>query len=467
MAGSIVPLPVMLSDEDRKTFEKLTPPKTIVVRYGYMRMLAELPYNGDSTPGCGSKIVIRSQRGMELAEMLTTTCANSGCGSSVSRNDMLKYFDQSGGKNYPFTTQGKVLRVANIDDMNEQARIDDHKPELIKYAREQMREMKLDMKLVDVELLLGGERTIFHYTAEDWVDFRELVKKLAHEYQTRIEMHQVNARDEARIVADYEKCGQHCCCKQFLKVLKPVSMRSAKVQKATLDPTKISGRCGRLMCCLRYEDENYEELRKRLPHRQSRVKTEDGLGKVIDSQILTQLILVQLDSTGARNAYPLENIQVLTKEQEAKLAQEQAAADAEREEQNRRDSESRGRRRPRGGDGGGGDSRGGRGDGRRGGNKDQQARRPKPGAPLSENEVESREGKPVDGAVVDGGDGQSQGGDSQSETGDKPKRKGRRRRRRRNRGGGGNQSGGDGGNQGGGSQGGGSQGGGGGSPPTE
>src|SRR6185369_673479 len=146
-----------------------------------------------------------------------------------------------------------------------------------------------------------------HFASEEWVDFRELVRRLAHEYQTRIEMHQVNARDEARITADYEKCGQHCCCKQFLKVLTPISMRSAKVQKATLDPTKISGRCGRLMCCLRYEDETYEELRKKLPKRNTRVETEKGDAWVVDGQILTQLVLVQYDDF-KREAIPMEKI---------------------------------------------------------------------------------------------------------------------------------------------------------------
>ena len=251
MPGSIMPLPVMLEEEDRKIYEKLEAPKSMVVRYGYMKMIAELPYDGEAKPGCGSKLVVRTARGIEMGEMLTTTCPNSGCGKAVSRKDMLDYIDNSGGKNYPFTTQGKVLRVATIDDVNEQARIDAGKPDMIRMAKGIIRELDLPMKLVDVELLLGGERVIFHYTSEEWVDFRELVRRLAAEYQTRIEMHQVNARDEARITADYEKCGQHCCCKQFLKVLKPVSMRSAKVQKATLDPSKISGRCGRLMWCLR------------------------------------------------------------------------------------------------------------------------------------------------------------------------------------------------------------------------
>jgi hypothetical protein len=143
------------------------------------------------------------------------------------------------------------------------------------------------------------------------------VRRLAAEYQTRIEMHQVNARDEARIVADYERCGQHCCCRQFLKVLKPVSMRSAKVQKATLDPTKISGRCGRLMCCLRYEDELYESLRKKLPHKQTRVMTPDGIGTVIETQILTQLVLVRMDQAQTNVAFDVQTIRALTKEEAA------------------------------------------------------------------------------------------------------------------------------------------------------
>jgi len=294
MPGSIVPLPVMLEEEDRKAYEKLEPPKSIVVRYGYQRMIAELPYGGDAKPGCGSKLVIRSPRGTEIGEMLTTTCDNSGCGKSVSRQQMLQYIENSGGKDFPFTTNGRVLRVAAIEDLNEQSRLDLYKPEYLKTCRGHLRELGLEMDLVDTELLLGGERVLFYYKAEHWVDFRELVKRLAAEFQTRIEMVQVNDREEARLVADYEKCGQHCCCKQFLKVLKPVSMRSAKVQKATLDPQKISGRCGRLMCCLRYEDKTYAQLKKNLPHRKSIVETEDGIGVVWDTQILTQLALVKI-----------------------------------------------------------------------------------------------------------------------------------------------------------------------------
>jgi hypothetical protein len=126
--------------------------------------------------------------------------------------------------------------------------------------------------------------------------------------RTRVEVRPVGARDEARLTADYERCGQHCCCTNFLKVLKPVPMRAAKQQKATLDPLKISGRCGRLMCCLRYEDESYRELAARLPHRKTRVGTSEGAGEVVDTQILTQLVLVKLDFDGRQVAVPLEEL---------------------------------------------------------------------------------------------------------------------------------------------------------------
>ena len=402
MAGSItLPQVVLdLEEEDRKRYEELKAPKAIVVRYGYMKMVAELPYDGEAKPGCGSKLVIRTKRGTEIGEMLTTTCGNGGCGKSVSRKQMLDYIDNSGGKDYPFTNQGRILRVATVEDLNEQNRLDGRKKEMIKVTKAHIAELNLNMKLVDIEILLGGERILFHYVSEIWIDFRELVQKLATEFSTRIEMHQVNARDEARIVADYEKCGQHCCCKQFLKVLKPVSMRSAKVQKATLDPTKISGRCGRLMCCLRYEDETYETLRKKLPNRKSRVMTDDGPGTVIDSQILTQLVLVIVDTAQATAAYPLENIRPLTKEEDPANQRPKLAADA-RPSANGPAKE--GRERDKGEKGPRSDRESERGQERSGDRGPRPAqnrsepnrpepRRPEPGRPLADEEVESREG---------------------------------------------------------------------------
>ena len=328
MPGTIVPLPVMLEEQQARAPgtpgtapADPEPMRSIVVRYGYMRSLGEFPYDGPRV-GCGTKLVVRSPRGVELGEMVTTTCTSAGCASAVSRADMLRYIDNSGGRDFPFTENGRVLRVATADDLNEQSRLDAGKMSVLRAAERIVEELRVPMHLVEAEMLLGGERIILHYTAESWVDFRELVKALAGEFHTRIEMHQVNDRDEARIVADYEKCGQHCCCRQFLKVLRPVSMRSAKVQKATLDPTKISGRCGRLMCCLRYEDVAYEDLRRKLPRRNSRVDTPDGLGTVLDGQILKQIVLVWLDDVPAPAGYAVEQVTVLSREEEQRLMDE-------------------------------------------------------------------------------------------------------------------------------------------------
>jgi cell fate regulator YaaT (PSP1 superfamily) len=166
------------------------------------------------------------------------------------------------------------------------------------------------MKIVDAEHVFGGERIIFYFMSDGRVDFRELVKRIAQEYQTRIEMRQIGSRDEAKLLGDVESCGQQCCCQRFLKHLKPVNMRMAKMQKATLDPAKISGYCGRLKCCLRYEDKTYTDLKKQLPKKNTRVKTKQGIGKVVDSQILTQLVMVEYEG-GERSAVGVEAIEIL------------------------------------------------------------------------------------------------------------------------------------------------------------
>jgi cell fate regulator YaaT (PSP1 superfamily) len=312
---AIFPLPVFEADleaarkADEEAYAKLKAPKTMVVRFGAMKLIGEYPYDGDAKPGCGSKLVCRTHRGTELCEMLTSTCPNAGCSKSVSRQEILQYVENSGGKDYPFFTEGRVLRVATVDDLNKQSQIEAKKPELLKQARELAQRVGLGhIKLSDVEPILGGEKITYYFLSEERVDFRPLVMELSQVHHTRIEMRQVGARDEARLIADYEKCGQHCCCQQFLKVLKPVSMKQAKIQKATLDPLKISGRCGRLMCCLRYEETTYDDLKKNLPRKKSQVMTPDGPGIVIDSQILTQLVLVSLDSNHEQAAYPVESL---------------------------------------------------------------------------------------------------------------------------------------------------------------
>jgi cell fate regulator YaaT (PSP1 superfamily) len=313
----IDPLPVFEADADPRhreamsdveIYERLEPPKTVVVRVGYLKQIAEYPYAGEVTPGCGSKLVSRTHRGTEIVEMLTTTCENSGCAKSVTRQEMLEYIEVSGGKDYPFRTNGKILHVATIEELNKQSALDSNKKQHIKTCRALIDELDLPMELVEVEPILGEELLTFYFMSKDRVDFRKLVRRLAGEFKTRIEMRQVGARDEARLVADYERCGQHCCCKSFLKVLKPVSMKSAKLQKATLDPLKISGRCGRLMCCLRYEDKTYDELRKKLPKKGTRVGTSEGPGRVIDTKILVQLALVTLEHNDQAIAVPIEEL---------------------------------------------------------------------------------------------------------------------------------------------------------------
>ncbi len=309
----IHPLPQFEDDlkaqeEERRAIEALKAPTSIVVRFGLMGLIGEYPYRGDSTPGCGSKIVIRTHRGLEVGDMLTVTCPNAGCSTSVTREQMLEYIDNSGGRQYPFFTNGRALRVASADDLQRQQKLDEQRKPRRDEARIVASNLGIPVKIVEVEPILSGDRVTIYFSCDDRVDTRPLTQELASRWKVRIDTRQVGARDEARLVADYERCGEYCCCKNFLKVLKPISMKAAKTQKATLDPLKISGRCGRLMCCLRYEEETYDQLKKNLPHRKTHVGTPEGDGIVIDSQILTQLVLVRLDDGTRQIAVPVEQL---------------------------------------------------------------------------------------------------------------------------------------------------------------
>jgi cell fate regulator YaaT (PSP1 superfamily) len=153
----------------------------------------------------------------------------------------------------------------------------------------------MDMKLIDIEHVFGGERVVVYYLAEARVDFRELVRRLADEFQTRIEMRQIGVRDEAKLLADYGDCGKPVCCNTHLVQMPPVSMKMAKLQKSTLDPNKISGRCGRLKCCLRYEYDTYEDLQKDLPPVGSDVVTEQGRAMILAQEILAGQLLIKTE----------------------------------------------------------------------------------------------------------------------------------------------------------------------------
>jgi len=299
------------------------PHATCGVRYGALNWVGEfrLPPQVKIVPGM--KVVVQSERGIELGEPLCLTCA--GCRPSVGREQIRRYVESSGPEFFR-ANAGRILRPASAQDINEHARLNGHNREDIARCRELARQLNLDMKVVTVEHLLGGERIVFYFRSEGRVDFRELVRALARHYQTRIEMRQVGARDEARLIADYEVCGRECCCKNFLKKLRPVTMRMAKLQKSTLDPSKVSGRCGRLRCCLRYEHEGYDELARRLPRVGARVQTALGPAAVVDRQVLTQLVLVCTDD-GQTTAFPVDEITVLN----AARQPEETAAAAEHE----------------------------------------------------------------------------------------------------------------------------------------
>lgn len=264
----------------------------VVVRYGLMKQIGRFSHSLESPPAPGTKVVVLTERGVELGEVVVGICG-SGCWRTITA-ERLEQFIADSGPEYPFSRNGKLLRPANTQDIIDHRHLEGSAREEATFCRQHIHELELKMKLVTVEHLLGGERIILYFSAGSRVDFRELVHRLAEEYRTRIEMRQVGARDEARLIADYERCGRQCCCQQFLKNLKPISMRMAKIQKATLDPSKISGRCGRLMCCLRYEDAGYEELRKKLPKKKTYVRTQQVTGRVVDTQILTQLVRIEL-----------------------------------------------------------------------------------------------------------------------------------------------------------------------------
>jgi len=270
--------------------------KWMLVRYGRMNQIGLFEHNEAHIPKTESRVVVKTQKGLQLGKIVGAQCCYRGGRFKNDARQLNEYYRNS---DIDMTCEraGKFIRFAGADDLSEVQHLQKIAKDEIAACKRIAEENNLAMKIVDAEHILGGERIIFYFMAEGRVDFRDLVKTLSHEFQTRIEMRQIGARDEARLLGDVEGCGQQCCCQRFLKFLKPVNMRMSKMQKATLDPAKISGYCGRLKCCLRYEDKTYGELRKKLPKRNTMVKTPSGVGRVIDGQILTQLVIVEIEGT--------------------------------------------------------------------------------------------------------------------------------------------------------------------------
>ncbi len=288
--------------------------KYMLVRYGRMNNLGLFEHDELQIPKTPARVVVKTDKGLELGYVVGQPTSYKEGRFRFTEEQICSYFTNS-DINFPNEIAGKVIRIATPDDVSEEQHLTKITDEEIAYCERFVKELGLKMKIVGAEHIFGGERIIFYFMADGRVDFRELVRRLAQEYQTRIEMRQIGSRDEAKLLGDVESCGQECCCIRFLQLLKPVNMRMAKMQKATLDPAKISGYCGRLKCCLRYEDETYTSLKKRLPKRSTWVQAKRGEGKVfegkvIDAQILTQLVVVESER-GERVAFPVDEITIL------------------------------------------------------------------------------------------------------------------------------------------------------------
>ena len=189
-----------------------------------------------------------------------------------------------------------VIRIATEQDEKQAEKNRQKEKEAFKICLEKIAKHKLDMKLVEAEYTFDNNKLLFYFTADGRIDFRELVKDLAAVFRTRIELRQIGVRDETKIMGGYGICGRELCCHTFLSEFAPVSIKMAKEQNLSLNPTKISGVCGRLMCCLKNEEETYEELNRKLPNPGDRVTTPEGLkGEVQSVNVLRQYVKVIVD----------------------------------------------------------------------------------------------------------------------------------------------------------------------------
>ncbi len=259
-----------------------------IARHGTIRFLGEFTPEGSAAYRRGQHVIIRTERGLEAAEILC-----------VADPQALQLLQEP--------TKGQIVREQTPDDREAIKTLNEREEVAFQKCKSFIDDRHLQMDLIDVEWLFGGERLVFFFVAEKRVDFRDLVRDLAREFHTRIEMRQIGVRDEAKLLADYGDCGKPVCCNTHMAVMPPVSMRMAKLQKSTLDPSKISGRCGRLKCCLRFEQDVYEEFQKDLPNPGARVVTAKGKGRVLAQEILARKVLVEFED-GRRVAVGMDEI---------------------------------------------------------------------------------------------------------------------------------------------------------------
>ncbi|WP_123052630.1 stage 0 sporulation family protein [Clostridium sp. JN-1] len=228
-----------------------------------------------------------------------------------------------------------VIRVATNDDIKKHAENKSKEKEAFNICLEKIEKHNLKMKLIDVEYTFDNNKVIFYFTADGRIDFRELVKDLASIFRTRIELRQIGVRDEAKMVGGLGSCGRPMCCSSFLGDFAPVSIKMAKEQNLSLNPTKISGICGRLMCCLNYEQETYEKIRKRLPKVKSIVNTVYGKGEVIANSVVKESVKVKVkieDGDDIVEELPISEVTIVSGSFEGTVNEDDIKIDVENSE---------------------------------------------------------------------------------------------------------------------------------------
>jgi len=233
---------------------------------------------GDLSLEVGENVIVDMEKGQVLGKVLSPP--------------------QQKEKRFLLKSPRKVIRKATPEDLDQFHRNEELEKDAFAFCLRKIRERGLNMKLVKTEVLLDRSKALFYFTSEKRVDFRELVRDLAAEFRMRIEMRQIGVRDEAKMVCGLGSCGRELCCAKFMNRFELVSVKMAKEQNLALNPTKISGICGRLMCCLAYEYPTYLELKKDLPKVGKHIVTRSGKGKVIRQNVLNQTVTVELEEGG-------------------------------------------------------------------------------------------------------------------------------------------------------------------------
>lgn len=246
----------------------------------------------------GNYVIVETARGIEFGECVIGI-------KEVSEKDII----------LPLKS---VIRVADEKDINKHKDNKEKEQEALDICLKKIEQHGLQMKLIDVEYTFDNHKVIFYFTADGRVDFRELVKDLATIFKTRIELRQIGVRDEAKMLGGLGPCGRPMCCSSFLGDFASVSIKMAKEQNLSLNPTKISGICGRLMCCLNYEQNTYEEIRKRMPKVGAIVKTVDGNGEVTSNSIVKEIVKVKIKKNDEEiiQEYNIQDIELISGEYE-------------------------------------------------------------------------------------------------------------------------------------------------------